>query len=105
MAGAPIGNQNAVKAKRWQQAIDRALEKRSKADGISELDRLAELYLDAIEEMTESTPTRGPSISGIADLADRMDGRAATAITGADGGPIQLEKIQRVIVDPNDAPA
>jgi hypothetical protein len=86
MAGAPIGNQNAVKAKRWQQAIDRALERRCKSDGIAELDRLAEIYLDTIEEMTASTEKRGPSIAGFADLADRLDGKPAQAITGADGG-------------------
>ena len=80
--GAPIGNQNGIKAKRWQQAIDRALEKRSRADGIAELDRLAELYLDTIEDMTSSTDKRGPSIAGFADLADRMDGKAAQPIEG-----------------------
>ena len=79
--GAQLGNQNATKGKRWQQAINRALENRSRADGIAELDRLAELYLDTIEEMTASTPQRGPSISGLADLADRLDGKPAQALT------------------------
>ncbi len=76
MAGAPLGNQNALKAKRWQQAIDRALEKRSKADGIAELDRLAEKFLDAVEEMTVPTEKRGPSIAGFVELADRLDGKS-----------------------------
>lgn len=80
MAGAPFGNQNAVKAKRWQQAIDRALERRCKADGIAELDRLADVYLDTIEEMTAGTEKRGPSIDGFRDFADRLDGRPAQAI-------------------------
>ena len=78
--GAPIGNQNAVKAKRWQQAIDRALERRCRADGIAELDRLADVYLDTIEEMTAGTDKRGPSIAGFADLADRLDGRPAQTV-------------------------
>jgi hypothetical protein len=90
MAGAPLGNQNAVKAKRWQQAIDRALEKRSKADGIEELDRLAERFLDAIEEMTQGTDRRGPSIAGFAELADRLDGRSHQSISGPDGAAIPL---------------
>jgi hypothetical protein len=97
---APVGNQNAVKAKRWQQAIDRALEKRSRAAGIEELDRLAEIFLDAAETMTVPTPTRGPSIAGLADLADRLDGKAAQSIVGPDGGPLQVEEIRRTIVDP-----
>lgn len=78
--GAPIGNQNAVKAKRWQQAIDRALEKRSKAAGIDELDRLAELFLSTIEDMTQGNAQRAPSIAGFVDLADRMDGKAQQTI-------------------------
>ena len=80
---APLGNQNAVKAKRWQQAIDRALEKRSKAAGIEELDRLAERFLDTIEDMTVGTEKRGPSIDGFKDLADRLDGRPVQAIHGS----------------------
>jgi len=64
--GAPIGNQNAVKAKRWQAAIDRALEKRSKADGIAELDALAEEFLDAV---------RAEGIAGFRELGDRIDGK------------------------------
>ena len=81
-AGAPLGNQNAVKAKRWQQAIDRALEKRSKAAGIEELDRLAEKFLKTIEDMTHSTEKRGPSIAGFTDLADRLDGKAVQEVAG-----------------------
>lgn len=102
MAGAPLGNQNAVKAKRWQQAIDRALEKRSKSEGIAELDRLAELYLDTIEEMTMSTEKRGPSIAGFADLADRLDGRPGTALTlGSDPDAPLITKVVREVVKPS----
>src|SRR5687767_1743776 len=86
--GGQPGNQNGAKAKRWMQAVDRALAKRSKSAGIAELDRLAELYLDTIEDMTLATDKRGPSIAGFVDFADRMDGRPAQAITGADGGPL-----------------
>ena len=57
---APLGNQNAVKAKRWQQAIDRALAKKSKSAGIEELDRLAEKFLETVEDMTEGTDKHGP---------------------------------------------
>jgi hypothetical protein len=74
--GAPFGNRNAANAKRWQQAVNRALAKRSKAAGIEELDRLAEKFLDAIEEMTIPTEKRGPSIAGFIELADRIDGKS-----------------------------
>ena len=90
---APFGNQNAVKAKRWQQAIDRALESRSKSDGIAELDRLANIFLDAIEEMTISTDKRGPDVGGFRELADRLDGRAAQQVVlGSDAeNPLTLK--------------
>ncbi len=90
--GGQPGNQNAVKAKRWQQAIDRALARRCKSDGIAELDRLADVYLDTIEEMTLATEKRSPSIAGLADLADRLDGRPAQSVTHAGDAesPLQI---------------
>ena len=33
-------------------------------------------------------------------IFDRMDGKPAQAVTGADGGPLQFERIIRTIVDP-----
>jgi hypothetical protein len=98
--GAPLGNKNAAKAKRWQSAIDRALERRCKSDGIKELDRLADVYLDTIEEMTQSTDKRGPSIAGFADLADRLDGRAQTAVTVAGDPDNPLTIVERIVTDP-----
>ena len=98
MAGAPIGNQNAVKAKRWQQAVDRALARRSKSEGIAELDRLADVYLDTIEEMTASTDKRGPSIAGFVDLADRIDGKPAQSVTLAGDPENPLQLVERRVV-------
>ena len=69
--GAPLGNQNAVKAKRWQQAIDRALARRSKASGIEELDRLADKFLEAVDTGAREF------IPGFAALGDRLDGKPA----------------------------
>ena len=78
---APLGNQNAIKGRRWQQAIDRALDRRSKADAIHELDRLAEKFLDQVED---------EGIRGFSELGDRLDGKPKQQIeaTGADGGPL-----------------
>lgn len=36
---------------------------------------------------------------------DRMDGKPSQAVTGADGGPLQFERIIRTIVDPRDTDA
>ena len=86
MAGAPLGNQNAVKAKRWQQAIDRALEKRSKTSGIEELDRLAEKFLDCVDTGAKDF------MPGFGALGDRLDGKPKQQIeaTGADDGPLRI---------------
>lgn len=80
LGGAPLGNKNGAKGFRWQAAIDRALSNRCKSDGIKELDRLAEAYLDAVEEMAKGNALRGPSIAGFADFADRMDGKPKQSI-------------------------
>lgn len=98
--GAPVGNKNAVKAKRWQQAIDRALERRSKASGIEELDRLADVFLATAEDMTISTEKRGPSIAGLTELADRLDGKPHQSVAvGNPDGTNLFSEIVRVIVD------
>jgi len=102
MAGAPLGNQNAVKAKRWQQAIDRALERRSKAAGIEELDRLAEKYLDTVEVMADKPAHARGSVSGFETLGDRLDGKPPQALehSGPDGQPLP-NSINVNIVKPN----
>lgn len=76
--GAPLGNQNAVKAKRWQQAIMRALSRASGKDvdaGLdSAADKLVAMALDgerwAIEEMgnrIEGKPAQAVTVSGDED--------------------------------------
>ena len=84
--GAPIGNQNAVKAKRWQQAIDRALEKRSKAEGIQELDRLAEKFLDCVDAGAKDF------MPGFSALGDRLDGKPAQQVqlSGDADAPLKI---------------
>lgn len=95
--GAPLGNQNAAKAKRWAAAIDRALDRRAKDRGLRDaqeaLDQLAEKFLEAVEQ---------GDISAYRELGDRLEGKPAqsVALTGADGGPIKIQKIERVVVDP-----
>lgn len=88
--GAPFGNTNSAKGRRWADAVNRALERRSKADQVAELDRLAEVFLDTVEVMTASTEKRGPDIAGFKELADRLDGRATQALehSGPGGEPL-----------------
>ena len=82
---APLGNQNATKGKRWNDAIERALANRSRAKGIEALDELAEVLLQKVQE---------GDVSAIRELGDRLDGKPTQAITGADGGPLTIEVIK-----------
>ena len=92
-SGGQPGNQNALKAKRWYQAIDRALEKRSKAEGIEELDRLAEKFLDEVE---------ASGMTGFKELGDRLDGKPpqTTTLTGDSDHPLVVTGVTLTVVDP-----
>lgn len=83
MAGAPLGNQNAAKAKRWQQAIMRALARASGKDVDAGLDNAAD-KLVALAVDGEKW--------AIEEVGNRMDGKSAQSITvGGDGeNPIEL---------------
>jgi len=92
MAGAPLGNQNATRGRIWRQAIERALEKRSKAATIEALDELAEKLLVAAES------GEGWALK---ELGDRLEGKPAQAIIGGneDDPPIQVAEIVIRAVD------
>ena len=83
--GAQPGNTNAAKGRRWTDAINKALEKRSKATGIEELERLAEKFLDEVEAQ---------GMVGFKELGDRIDGKShqsqSTEHSGPDGTPIPI---------------
>lgn len=82
MAGAPVGNQNAANGKKWRAAIDRALAEKSRVDGKDALDAIANVLI---------TQALAGEQWALAQLGDRLDGRAAQSleVAGADGGPIQ----------------
>lgn len=87
MAGAPQGNDNRVKGKRWQTAIDNALAKRgSRADGIQALDVLAEKLLALAED---------GDLGALKELGDRLDGKAVqqSEISGPDGSAIPMQTV------------
>lgn len=79
--GAPVGNQNAAKAKRWEAAICRALELRSRRDQVEALDELAGVLLSKAAD---------GDMAALKELGDRLDGKPAQALTGEDSGPIRL---------------
>lgn len=91
--GAPVGNQNAAKGRVWRAAIERALERRSKADQVAAVDALADKLLDACE---------AGDLPALKELGDRLDGKPAQAVAIANDGdePFRVEKIVRELVRP-----
>lgn len=85
--GAPKGNDNAARGKKWKDAIHKALAKDKNA-----LERVAKKLIAAAEE---------GKIDAIRELGDRLDGKPSQSITGEDGGPIH-HRVEQVIVDPKD---
>ena len=69
---APLGNQNAAKAKVWSAAIQRALERRSRVEQREALDDLAEKLLKLCDE---------GDLAALKELGDRLEGKAAQAVT------------------------
>jgi DNA-binding GntR family transcriptional regulator len=90
-AGAPEGNQNAIKGKMWRSAIMRALSKRAKGDQVKALDDLAEKFLAAVET---------GDITAFRELGDRLDGKAAQMIIGDAENPVAIQSIAVEFVKP-----
>jgi hypothetical protein len=85
MAGAPLGNQNGRKAKRWQDALVKALARYSNDEGKIE----AGQALDKIAEQVVIKAIAGDKDS-IAEIGNRLDGKPAQIVIGdADEDPIQ----------------
>ena len=72
---APIGNQNASKAKIWADTV-----RREALQG----DRLR-----AVARALFAAAEAG-DIAAIKEIGDRIDGKVAQAITGEDGGPVMI---------------
>lgn len=89
---APIGNQNAARAKVWRAAIERALDKRSRGDRAAALESLAEQLLTLCEK---------GDLGALQELGNRLDGKPATIIVGDDEQPpVRFARIVRVIRKP-----
>jgi hypothetical protein len=90
MAGAPLGNQNAARAKIWRAAIMRALERRQPADQrVKAIDELADKLIDLVAS---------GDLGALKEFGDRLDGKPAQAIIGGDDDdpPLRVARIELV---------
>lgn len=70
--GAPLGNQNGVRGVRWRDAVERALEHRSRGKQIQALDECAMQLIDQC---------LAGDLAALKELGDRLDGRPAQQMT------------------------
>lgn len=92
MAGAPVGNQNAARAKRVREAIMRALSRRAGSVDAG-LDQAADALVKLAIESSDQW--------ALGEMFNRIDGKPATVIIGDDESPpVRIHRIERVIVKP-----
>lgn len=97
--GGQPGNQNAKKAKRWADALNRALARYESGEirAGEALDKIAEKVV-------------GQALAGDKDswqeVANRLDGKVPQAIIGGDDDdpPLRIAKVERSIVRANPEP-
>lgn len=81
-SGGQPGNKNATKNKRFEDALWREICARDakRGDGFT-LRRIAAAQIESAEK---------GDLPAAREIADRLDGRPAQALTGADGGPLVI---------------
>lgn len=82
MAGAPQGNKNAAGPR--ERAFSDAVRREALAKDGARLRKMAEKLLDKAE---------GGDVTALREAADRIEGKVPQAITGADGGPVQIQEV------------
>ncbi len=87
---APKGNQNALKAKIWSAAIMRALERRNQPNGIEEIDRMADRFLDLVASGEQWA---------MIEFGNRLEGKPPQALvhSGDDGAPVRVDANVRLV--------
>jgi hypothetical protein len=78
--GAPEGNNNAGKGKKWKDAIHYALAQDKKA-----LQAIAKALIDKAKE---------GDVSAIKEFGDRVDGKVVQGIEGPEGGPLIVQVVK-----------
>lgn len=100
--GAPLGNQNAAKAKLWSAAIDRAVGRLGSGKELDPNDDRSD-YVKGIDTLADEF-VKSRTNSGFQffkELGDRTDGKPPQAIIGGDkDDPPISARIEWVIVEP-----
>lgn len=104
---APLGNQNAAKAKKWTAAIERALARKGGAVDSTGIAPTPEMKaLDEIADRFIAAVAAGPSYEKgdpwpnvIAQFGDRIEGKPSQSLIhgGDPDNPVQVEKIVREV--------
>lgn len=89
--GAPQGNHNAAKGKRWQKALEKALARIGEGDMDVGLSKIADKVIAAAFEGDKDAWK---------DIADRLDGKAAQSVTlsGDEENPLAFTEVVRKII-------
>lgn len=95
MAGAPLGNKNAGKAKPWTDAIRRSISRYdAKAGDGAFLNKLADQLLeDCFKDDKAGLDARN-------ELTNRLDGKYPQPIVGDIDNPVAFTEITRTIIKP-----
>lgn len=91
---APLGNQNAARARVWRDAIERALDvwpDRAPAQMQSSRGLHEAAYL-FVTQMMETK-----DLGFFREFGDRIEGKPAQALTGEGGGPIETRNVTEVV--------
>lgn len=88
MAGAPLGNQNEAKGKRWAGALRRALHEYAD-DTVKQGEALLELAKRVVKDALEG------DAAARKEIGERLDGKAAQSLTvsGDEDNPIQTRQV------------
>jgi hypothetical protein len=98
---APLGNQNAAKAKQWSAAIERALERMGdpSVDPDQPVERTPKMKaLDTLADQFVAKIAADQDLGFYKEFADRLDGKPAQAIIGDPENPLQT--VQRIELVP-----
>ena len=88
--GAPVGNQNAKKAKRWQSALDRAMARFSEGTGVDGgLEKCAEQVVKAAMAGEQWA---------LIEIGNRYDGKPAQSLTVGGDEDNPLRTVSEVVL-------